>query len=223
MMKNRGALNIDQRLKHRVQQYLKSHNDPYVDISAMASEIQQQFRIEYGRRNRTAFRIQVEKVHAAICSESDISVLENKHLAKRARRNQEDGDDSHVTEHSTDSEDDIPEHEHTNHMNSSLTSLYQRGASNPQKNDGWVIDKTGNREEEENIFIDLCEEESSTAKQRGSSTLQKEKKSKSRKLKREKKDKNDVDAEIIAAIQAKKNGCLCGSQLPDGERLLGLR
>ncbi|KAK2896300.1 hypothetical protein Q8A67_010788 [Cirrhinus molitorella] len=208
MMKNRGALNIDQRLKHRVQQYLKSHNDPYVDISAMASEIQQQFRIEYGRRNRTAFRIQVEKVHAAICSESDISLLENKHLAKRARRNQEDGDNSHVREYSTDSEDDILEHEHTNHMNSSLTSLYQRGVSNagssstPQRSDGsvggWVIDKTGNREEE-NIFIDLREEESS------STVMQKEKKSKSRKLKREKKNKNDEDAEIIAAIQAKKS------------------
>uniref|UniRef100_A0A8C1V6S8 Nuclear VCP like n=1 Tax=Cyprinus carpio TaxID=7962 RepID=A0A8C1V6S8_CYPCA len=86
-MKNRGTYNIDPRLKHRVHQYLKSHSDPYVDISAMASELQQQFRVEYGRRNRTAFRIQVEKVHAVICSESDISALENKHLAKRARRN----------------------------------------------------------------------------------------------------------------------------------------
>uniref|UniRef100_A0A8C2ENS6 Nuclear VCP like n=1 Tax=Cyprinus carpio TaxID=7962 RepID=A0A8C2ENS6_CYPCA len=84
-MKNRGTYNIDPRLKHRVHQYLKSHSDPYVDISAMASELQH--RVEYGRRNRTAFRIQVEKVHAVICSESDISALENKHLAKRARRN----------------------------------------------------------------------------------------------------------------------------------------
>uniref|UniRef100_A0A8C1NPI4 Nuclear VCP like n=1 Tax=Cyprinus carpio TaxID=7962 RepID=A0A8C1NPI4_CYPCA len=83
-MKNRGTYNIDPRLKHRVHQYLKSHGDPYVDISAMASELQH--RVEYGRRNRTAFRIQVEKVHAVICSESDISALENKHLAKRARR-----------------------------------------------------------------------------------------------------------------------------------------
>ncbi|KAI2657398.1 Nuclear valosin-containing protein-like [Labeo rohita] len=210
-MKNRGAYYIDQRLKHRVQQYLKSHNDPYVDIAAMASEIQQQFRIDYGRRNKTAFRIQVEKVHAAICGESDISALENKHLAKRARRNQEDGDDSHVTEYSTDSEDDIPEHEHTNHMNSSLTSLYQKGARNagssstPQRSDGWVIDKTGNREQE-NIFIDLCEEESSSAaKQRDSSMLEKEKKPKSRKLKRAKKNQNDEDAEITAGIQAKKS------------------
>uniref|UniRef100_A0A8C1NIF5 Nuclear VCP like n=1 Tax=Cyprinus carpio TaxID=7962 RepID=A0A8C1NIF5_CYPCA len=115
-MKNRGTYNIDPRLKHRVHQYLKSHGDPYVDISAMASELQH--RVEYGRRNRTAFRIQVEKVHAVICSESDISALENKHLAKR----------------------------HTNHMNSSLTSLYQRGATPQKSADG----------EQENIFIDLC-------------------------------------------------------------------
>uniref|UniRef100_A0A9J7WWX8 Nuclear VCP like n=1 Tax=Cyprinus carpio carpio TaxID=630221 RepID=A0A9J7WWX8_CYPCA len=121
-MKNRGTYNIDPRLKHRVHQYLKSHGDPYVDISAMASELQH--RVEYGRRNRTAFRIQVEKVHAVICSESDISALENKHLAKR----------------------------HTNHMNSSLTSLYQRGATPQKSADG----------EQENIFIDLCEEEASS-------------------------------------------------------------
>uniref|UniRef100_A0A8C1V1W4 Nuclear VCP like n=1 Tax=Cyprinus carpio TaxID=7962 RepID=A0A8C1V1W4_CYPCA len=121
-MKNRGTYNIDPRLKHRVHQYLKSHSDPYVDISAMASELQH--RVEYGRRNRTAFRIQVEKVHAVICSESDISALENKHLAKR----------------------------HTNHMNSSLTSLYQRGATPQKSADG----------EQENIFIDLCEEEASS-------------------------------------------------------------
>lgn len=37
-------------------------------------------------------------VHAVICSESDISALENKHLAKRARRSQEDGwDTTHLT------------------------------------------------------------------------------------------------------------------------------
>ncbi|XP_059374158.1 nuclear valosin-containing protein-like isoform X2 [Carassius carassius] len=202
MMKNRSAYNIDPRLKHRVHQYLKSHREQYVDVAAMASELQQQFRIEYGRRNRTAFRIQVEKVHAVICSEFDVSTLEVKHLAKKARCNQEDGEDSHVTEFSSDSEDEIPEHEHTNHMNSSLTSLYQRGAP-PQKS-GWTIDKTPDREQE-NIFIDLCEDESSSTTQRDSSKLEKEKTSKSRKLKRAKKSKHDVDAEITAAIQAKKS------------------
>ncbi|XP_048061941.1 nuclear valosin-containing protein-like isoform X1 [Megalobrama amblycephala] len=235
-MKNRSAYNIDPRLKHRVHQYLKTHNDPYVDISAMASELQQQFRIEYGRRNRTAFRIQVEKVHAAICSEPDISVLENKHLAKRARRSREDGGDGHVTEYSTDSEDEILEHEHTNHMNSSLTSLYQRGASHaaggstPQKSDGdgWIIDKAGNRGQE-NICIDLCEEESTSAanthedifdelrghliythapkssSRKKPSEPSKEKKSKSRKQKSVKKSKHDEDAEISAAILTKKS------------------
>ncbi|XP_016355806.1 nuclear valosin-containing protein-like isoform X2 [Sinocyclocheilus anshuiensis] len=201
-MKNRSAYTIDPRLKHRVHQYLKAHSDPYVDISAMASELQQQFRIEYGRRNRTAFRIQVEKVHAVICNESGVSALENQHLAKRARRNQEDGDDSHVTEY--DSEDDIPEHEHTNHMNSSLTSLYQRAAcSSSLQKSGWIIDKTDR--EQENIFIDLCEDESSSTAQRDSSKLEKEKTSKSGKLKRAKKNKHDVEAEITAGVQAKKS------------------
>ncbi|KAK1801991.1 hypothetical protein P4O66_022222, partial [Electrophorus voltai] len=62
----------------------------YVDVVGMAAELQQQYRMDCGQRNRTAFRIQVEKVHGVICSESGLSALEEKHLAKRARHSQED-------------------------------------------------------------------------------------------------------------------------------------
>lgn len=209
-MKNRSGCNLDQRLKQRVQQYLKAHNDPYVDLSSMAFDLQQQFRTEYGRRNRTAFRIQVEKVHAALCSKSDIAVLESKHLVKRARLSQEDGNDSHFTEDTTDSEDDIPEHEHTNHMNSSLVSLYQKGnsasGSTPQKadSDDWFIDKTGMKEQE-NIFIDLCEEESTSTPKQIDSKMEKEKKSKKRVKKNKHREIQDEDAEINAGILAKKS------------------
>ncbi|XP_065105804.1 nuclear valosin-containing protein-like isoform X2 [Paramisgurnus dabryanus] len=210
MMKNRSGCNLDQRLKQRVQQYLKAHNDPYVDLSSMAFDLQQQFRTEYGRRNRTAFRIQVEKVHAALCSKSDIAVLESKHLTKRARLSQEDGNDSHFTEDTTDSEDDIPEHEHTNHMNSSLVSLYQKGnsasGSTPQKvdSDDWFIDKTGMKEQE-NAFIDLCEEESTSTPKQIDSKMEKEKKSKKRVKKNKHREIQDEDAEINAGILAKKS------------------
>lgn len=209
-MKNRSGCNLDQRLKQRVQQYLKAHNDPYVDLSSMAFDLQQQFRTEYGRRNRTAFRIQVEKVHAALCSKSDIAVLESKHLVKRARLSQEDGNDSHFTEDTTDSEDDIPEHEHTNHMNSSLVSLYQKGnsasGSTPQKadSDDWFIDKTGMKEQE-NAFIDLCEEESTSTPKQIDSKMEKEKKSKKRVKKNKHREIQDEDAEINAGILAKKS------------------
>lgn len=209
-MKNRSGCNLDQRLKQRVQQYLKAHNDPYVDLSSMAFDLQQQFRTEYGRRNRTAFRIQVEKVHAALCSKSDIAVLESKNLVKRARLSQEDGNDSHFTEDTTDSEDDIPEHEHTNHMNSSLVSLYQKGnsasGSTPQKadSDDWFIDKTGMKEQE-NIFIDLCEEESTSTPKQIDSKMEKEKKSKKRVKKNKHREIQDEDAEINAGILAKKS------------------
>ncbi|XP_036439248.1 nuclear valosin-containing protein-like isoform X2 [Colossoma macropomum] len=130
-MKNRSGGHIDQRLKQRVEQYLKSKNSQYVDIAGMAADLQHQFRMDYGRRNRTAFRIQVEKVHGVICSESGLSTLEDKHLAKRARRSQDDdGEGSSVLEDSTDSEADISEHEKPNYMNSSLMSLYRKG--NPE-------------------------------------------------------------------------------------------
>uniref|UniRef100_W5KPH2 Nuclear VCP like n=1 Tax=Astyanax mexicanus TaxID=7994 RepID=W5KPH2_ASTMX len=135
-MKNRGGGGgggggggfVDQRLKQRVEQYLKSKNSQYVDIAEMAADLQRQYRMEYGRRNRIAFRIQVEKVHGVLCSESGLSSLEDRHLAKRARRSQEDeGDDSSVLEDSSDSEEDISETENANHMNSSLISLYRKG------------------------------------------------------------------------------------------------
>ncbi|XP_057186161.1 nuclear valosin-containing protein-like [Triplophysa rosa] len=200
-MKNRSGCNIDQKLKHRVQQYLKEHNDPYVDLTSMAFDLQQQFRTEYGRRNRTAFRIQVEKVHAAISSKCDISVLENKHLVKRARLSREDGDDSHFTEDTTDSEDDICEHEQTNHMNSSLVSLYQKGnpaAPHKSDSDGWFIDKSGIREPE-NICIDLREEDSTgTAKPI-------EKKSKKRVKKHKHGEIHEENVEITTGTQAKKS------------------
>ncbi|XP_060720378.1 nuclear valosin-containing protein-like isoform X1 [Tachysurus vachellii] len=134
-MKNRSSSYIDQRLKQRVEQYLKSTNTQYVDVAEMAAEFQQQYRMDYGRRNKTAFRIQVEKVHKVICEESGISALEDKHLAKRARRSKEDeGEDSSVLSDSSDSEADFSENENTNHMNNSLMSLYCKG--NPENRAG---------------------------------------------------------------------------------------
>ncbi|KAK1784315.1 hypothetical protein P4O66_019114 [Electrophorus voltai] len=84
--------------------------------------------MDCGRRNRTAFRIQIEKVHGVICSESGLSALEEKHLAKRARHSQEDdcyyvqemfdpvrvthfSEGSSILEDTTDSDGDISERE----------------------------------------------------------------------------------------------------------------
>lgn len=126
-------MGIDSKLKQRVEQYLKSKKSEYVDLSALAADLQKQYRFDYGRRNRTAFRIQVEKIYDVISKESDIDALEEKHLAKRARRSQEeDGNGSSSTGDTTDSEDDIPEHQNTNHLNNSLMSLYRKG--NPVEN-----------------------------------------------------------------------------------------
>ncbi|KAK1792728.1 hypothetical protein P4O66_012649 [Electrophorus voltai] len=135
-MKKRSGGYIDQRLRQRVEQYLKSRRSQYVDVAGMAAELQQQYRMDYGRRNRTAFRIQVEKVHGVICSESGLSALEEKHLAKRARHSQEDdwvthfSEGSSILENTTDSDGDISEPENSNHMNNSLMSLYRKG--NPE-------------------------------------------------------------------------------------------
>ncbi|KAM7408065.1 hypothetical protein PAMA_001966 [Pampus argenteus] len=206
-MKNRGGGWMDPRLKQRVEQYLESCSSEYVDMSAMALELQKLHRMEYGRRNKTAFRIQVEKVYQAIMKESGLNDLESKHLAKRAKHSHNDTGDgssssSSSSDASSDSDDNIPENIPTNHMNSSLTSLYRKGipdssSCSPRRDQpaacspastanpppsaetlvstgGWFIDR--GRGPEKSILIDLCEEEpTDTATNRHVSTLESEK------------------------------------------------
>ncbi|NXA21509.1 NVL protein, partial [Ibidorhyncha struthersii] len=87
------------------------------------------FSAEYGRRKRNAFRIQVEKVFGIISSEKereDLAVLEAEHVAKRARQQEKNEAAGSATDVSGD--DDYPEDLSTNHMNSSLLSLYKKGS-----------------------------------------------------------------------------------------------
>ncbi|NWW51526.1 NVL protein, partial [Pedionomus torquatus] len=86
------------------------------------------FSTEYGRRKRNAFRIQVEKVFRIISNEKereDLALLETEHVAKRARQQEKNETAGSVTDVSDD--DDYPEDLSTNHMNSSLLSLYKKG------------------------------------------------------------------------------------------------
>uniref|UniRef100_A0A8C0FVJ9 Nuclear VCP like n=1 Tax=Bubo bubo TaxID=30461 RepID=A0A8C0FVJ9_BUBBB len=94
----------------------------------LASDLQKTYSAEYGRRKRNAFRIQVEKVFGIISSEKereDLAVLEAEHVAKRARQQEK----NETAGSSTDDSDygDYPEDLSTNHMNSSLLSLYKKG------------------------------------------------------------------------------------------------
>ncbi|XP_069744059.1 LOW QUALITY PROTEIN: nuclear valosin-containing protein-like [Narcine bancroftii] len=123
-MKKKSPL-VDPRLKHRVKQYLSNCGSEYVDISLVAADLQQQYSMDYGRRKRNAFRIQVEKVYDLIRSE-DMD-FEEKDLAKRSRRSSGPEGADLITV-SSDSED-YPEYPLTNHMNSSLLSLYRRNDS----------------------------------------------------------------------------------------------
>lgn len=121
---------IDRRLKQRLAQYLSSNRcGGYVDLAAVAADLQRTYSGEYGRRKRNAFRIQVEKVFKVICEENeDVGALEEVHLAKRARR----GADGKMDDHSDDSTDtdDYTDQPSSNHLNSSLLSLYRKG--NPE-------------------------------------------------------------------------------------------
>ncbi|NXE10469.1 NVL protein, partial [Lophotis ruficrista] len=110
-------------------QYLASSKcGQYVDIGILASDLQKTYSVEYGRRKRNAFRIQVEKVFGIISNEKereDLAVLEAEHVAKRARQQEKTETAGSATDDSDC--DDYPEDLSTNHMNSSLLSLYKKG------------------------------------------------------------------------------------------------
>lgn len=184
--KNRGRGFVDARLKQRLEQYLASHSSQYVDITAVAAELQRLFRMEYGRRNKTAFRIQVEKAYAEIMDKFDLNDLESKHLEKRFKHSHKDASESGSTsDDSVLNDEQSLESAPTSDMNSSLTSLYQKGlpdsssgsskkdppaansssvVSNPTPSSstlvspgGWFIDK-GRRPTKDSVdVIDLCD------------------------------------------------------------------
>ncbi|KAL3049951.1 hypothetical protein OYC64_012085 [Pagothenia borchgrevinki] len=187
-MKNRSGGYVDNRLKQRVEQYMATCSSEYVDLSAMAVELQRLHRMDYGRRNKIAFRLQVEKVYDILMKDSGINDLENKHMAKRAKHaNKGTGEgSSSSSEEDGDSDDVILEDTPINHMNSSLTSLYRKGvpesgSGSPRRDPpaastpggaasasptagtqvstgGWFIDK-GRGPEERKILIDLCDDQ----------------------------------------------------------------
>ncbi|KAK1905559.1 Nuclear valosin-containing protein-like, partial [Dissostichus eleginoides] len=168
--------------------YMATCSSEYVDLSAMAVELQRLHRMDYGRRNKIAFRLQVEKVYDILMKDSGINDLENKHMAKRAKHaNRGTGEgSSSSSEEDGDSDDVILEDTPINHMNSSLTSLYRKGvpesgSGSPRRDPpaastpggaasapptagtqvstgGWFIDK-GRGPEERKILIDLCDDQ----------------------------------------------------------------
>ncbi|XP_051937001.1 nuclear valosin-containing protein-like isoform X2 [Hippocampus zosterae] len=176
-MKNRGNGYLDVRLKQRLEEYLASSSN-YVDLCSIALDLQKQYRMEYGRRNKTAFRIQVEKVYQAIKTESEINDLETAHLTKRAKHSHNESSDD-----SGSSSEDVLENTNTSHMNSSLTSLYRKGTTDPSpfstcttptvgdlpdaskvSTGGWFIDR-GKGSAKTNILIDLSEDQPTDAKE----------------------------------------------------------
>ncbi|NXG42108.1 NVL protein, partial [Psilopogon haemacephalus] len=128
-MRSRPGHFVDLRLKQRIKQYLASNKcGQYVDIRILASDLQKTYSVEYGRRKRNAFRLQVEKVFGIISNEKeqeDLASLEAEHLAKRARQQEKNEAAGSATD--TSDYDDYPEDLSANHMNSSLLSLYKKG------------------------------------------------------------------------------------------------
>ncbi|XP_027631039.1 nuclear valosin-containing protein-like isoform X2 [Tupaia chinensis] len=95
------------------------------------------YSIDYGRRKRNAFRIQVEKVFNIISSEKEfknLTELEDEHLAKRARQGEEDNEYTEIYSDEDSNMEDYPDPQSANHMNSSLLSLYRKGHTDSVSN-----------------------------------------------------------------------------------------
>ncbi|XP_019727646.1 nuclear valosin-containing protein-like isoform X1 [Hippocampus comes] len=207
-MKNRGNGYLDVRLKQRLEEYLASSSN-YVDLCSIALDLQKQYRMEYGRRNKTAFRIQVEKVYQAIKTESEINDLETAHLTKRAKHSHNESSDD-----SGSSSEDVLENSNTSHMNSSLTSLYRKGTSDTYSTvgdlpdaskvstGGWFIDRDKGSAKT-NILIDLSEDQPIDAVSKEVSMLEPSKKSGKRK-------KTDENAKTLST--SKKGTALAKSR-----------
>ncbi|XP_072292409.1 nuclear valosin-containing protein-like isoform X2 [Eucyclogobius newberryi] len=206
-MRNRSGAGVDLRLRHRLQQHLASSDSQYVDLAEIAEELQRLYRLDYGRRNKTAFRIQVEKVYQSITLDSGLNELESKHLAKKAKHSQSDtGEGSNLSSDSDEEDQSVLGNMPTNHMNSSLTSLYRKGAesteapsSNPiplSTNQSWFIDRDPSKK---TPLIDLCDDEPSGAVQNVSGKCQK----KSKKRTNGQKDKESEDSQLVSK-KAKK-------------------
>ncbi|XP_028645141.1 nuclear valosin-containing protein-like isoform X2 [Grammomys surdaster] len=109
-MKPRPSVFVDKKLKERIIQYLSSNRcGKYVDIGILASDLQTKYSVDYGRRKRNAFRIQVDKVFSIISSEKqlkNLKDLEDGHLAKRARQAEED----EYTESSSDDDSNMEDY-----------------------------------------------------------------------------------------------------------------
>ncbi|XP_053461326.1 nuclear valosin-containing protein-like isoform X8 [Nycticebus coucang] len=115
-MKPRPAGFVDNKLKQRVIQYLTSNRcGKYVDIGVLASDLQRIYSIDYGRKKKNAFRIQVEKVFSIISSEKEfknLTELENEHLAKRARPGEEDNEYTESSSSDDSNMEDRPDPQH---------------------------------------------------------------------------------------------------------------
>ncbi|XP_069879370.1 nuclear valosin-containing protein-like isoform X3 [Dipodomys merriami] len=137
-MRPRSAAFVDGKLKQRVVQYLTSNRcGKYVDTGILASDLQRMYSIDYGRRKRNAFRIQVEKVFSIINSEKELknlTELEDEHLAKRSRQGEEDNEYSESYSDDSSNVEDHLDPQSANHMNSSLLSLYRKGNLNSVSN-----------------------------------------------------------------------------------------
>uniref|UniRef100_A0A8C7Q2P7 Nuclear VCP like n=1 Tax=Oncorhynchus mykiss TaxID=8022 RepID=A0A8C7Q2P7_ONCMY len=177
---NNRRCGVDNRLKQRVEQYLSNQSGQYVDITSMAHDLQRLYRMDYGRRNKTAFKIQ------------PINLMNNSLMSLYKKGNPESGASPRRDKSATDSP--APE------AHSTPQSVGTKVSAG-----GWFIDK-GRGLEHDNILIDLCEEEA--ASPTDASMLEPEKTPKKGKFKKSKRRKEGAskgnDGDIEASIMNKK-------------------
>ncbi|KAK7901141.1 hypothetical protein WMY93_017910 [Mugilogobius chulae] len=181
----------------RYAQHLASSSSQYVDLSDVAEELQRLYRQvqeSTATGNWDIFHFPLVKmcwnatqtVYQSITQESDLNEMESKHLAKKAKQSQSDtGEGSNLSSDSDEEDESVLGNMPTNHMNSSLTSLYRKSSENAETpgsssspapsstNRSWFIDKNPNKDAP---LIDLCDDEPAGTAQKVSGKSQKKSK-----------------------------------------------
>uniref|UniRef100_A0A668AYE0 Nuclear VCP like n=1 Tax=Myripristis murdjan TaxID=586833 RepID=A0A668AYE0_9TELE len=186
-MRNR----VDQRLRLRVEQYLKSSSSAYVDIAAMAGELQRVYSTVYG-----VFVLLSLSAYGAIANESELNDLESKHLAKRSKHSHDDMGSlmSLYRQGNPDTTTSSPRRVQSAASAPSPSPI--TSTETVVSTGGWFIDR-GKGPEQSSILIDLCEDEAAkpATNVRNTSLLEPEKnRKKSKRRKESKRSIEDTDS-----------------------------
>ncbi|CAK8672661.1 nuclear valosin-containing protein-like [Clavelina lepadiformis] len=145
---------FDRALPLRIKKYVATHK--IIDLDVMVADLQKQYKNDYGRRKRNAFRKLVAQVHKDLKNETqeEFGIAEKSRKKRKKHVEENLSNQCSSSDCSTDDEMQYVEYSDTNMMNQSLSSLYNKQnstsvvskglSSSPQPYEQQIIKPTNN-------------------------------------------------------------------------------